>query len=75
MHGYMRAMVRQMGAEAQRLRKAKGEAEGVDVLKWFTFMSSDVSTRLVFGQDFEATEKGEVSVVCQLLYSSQGSPD
>ena len=33
-----------------------------DVLKWFTFMASDVSTKLMFGEDFRTLEQGEVGV-------------
>ncbi|KAK3680333.1 hypothetical protein LTR37_021332 [Vermiconidia calcicola] len=43
-----------------RIRK-EGVTGSADVLKWFTFMASDVSTHLMFGEDFRTLERGEVS--------------
>lgn len=34
-----------------------------DVLKWWTFMAMDVSSRLMYGRSFENTERGEVGSI------------
>lgn len=36
---------------------------GADVLKWFTFMATDVSASLFFGDSFHMVERGEVSLI------------
>ena len=32
-----------------------------DILKWWTFMATDVSAHLMFGESFNMIERGEVS--------------
>lgn len=39
----------------------EGSSGPVDILKWWTFMASDVSTHLMFGQSFHTLEQGKVS--------------
>lgn len=43
--------------------KMKLEAEHgtADILKWWTFMATDVSALLMFGDSFKMIERGEVS--------------
>lgn len=46
------------------VRKIKEEGRGggpVNILKWWTFMATDVSSHLMFGDSFHAIERGEVS--------------
>ena len=35
-----------------------------DVMKWWMFLATDVSTHLMFGESFRCLETGEVSIVC-----------
>ncbi|KAF7197679.1 Cytochrome P450 monooxygenase, partial [Pseudocercospora fuligena] len=39
----------------------------VDVLKWWTFMASDVSSHLILGEDFHTLERGEVNDYMRIL--------
>ncbi|CAJ2511266.1 Uu.00g068910.m01.CDS01 [Anthostomella pinea] len=39
----------------------------VDVMKWWTFMASDVSSKLMFGECFHTLERGEVSDYMRVL--------
>lgn len=41
-----------------------------DVLKWWTFMASDVSTHLMFGESFHTLEEGKVSDYIRKLQSA-----
>ncbi|KAK5164044.1 uncharacterized protein LTR77_010135 [Saxophila tyrrhenica] len=52
--------VRGMGAEAAREEK-------VDMLRWWTFMASDASAHLMFGESFHTLESGEESEYLQRL--------
>jgi len=62
---YLRAtwedLVRSKVELTVRKMKEEGSRGGaVDVLKWWTLFSTDVSTHLMFGQSFGMIEKGEV---------------
>jgi len=52
--------VEKIGEEARRVGKA-------DVLKWWTFLATDVAAELMFGESFEMIERGEVSLFHCLL--------
>jgi cytochrome P450 len=53
-HTMTKLVVEKMKAEA----KTKGTT---DVLKWWTFMATDVSALLMFGDSFHTIEQGQVS--------------
>ena len=44
-----------------RIKREAMSSGGADVLKWFTFMATDVIAELGFGESFSALENGEVS--------------
>jgi cytochrome P450 len=48
-----------------------GKAGPVDVLQWWTFMASDVSTHLMFGEDFQTLEHGRVSIAAMVVMDEQ----
>lgn len=56
-HSMTKQVVERMKAEA-------GSNGTTDVLKWWTFMATDVSALLMFGDSFHAIETGQVIVFC-----------
>lgn len=40
-----------------------------DVFKWWTFLATDVSGRLMFGEDFGMLEYGKVRCFCFVFFS------
>lgn len=40
--------------------KSEAEHGTADILKWWTFMATDVSALLMFGDSFKMIERGEV---------------
>jgi len=40
---------------------------GADVLKWWTFMATDVIAHVSFGESFHMIETGKVSIRCSSL--------
>jgi cytochrome P450 len=54
--------VERMGEDAQK----NGT---VDVLKWFTFMATDISSHLMFGDSLRMIERGEVRSYLRLFVS------
>ncbi|KAI9699247.1 MAG: hypothetical protein M1820_007219 [Bogoriella megaspora] len=58
---YWEAVVQEkVGLAISRIREEASNGY-VDVMKWFTFMASDVSSHLMFGESFRTLERGEVS--------------
>ncbi|KAF2214106.1 hypothetical protein CERZMDRAFT_111040 [Cercospora zeae-maydis SCOH1-5] len=58
--------------EKIRLAVAKIAQEGkfgkpVDILKWWTLMSSDISSHLLFGESFHTLENGEINEYIRVL--------
>jgi cytochrome P450 len=54
--------VRSMVGQVVAKMKAEAEAKGsTDILKWWTFMATDVSALLMFGDSFHTIERGRVS--------------
>lgn len=48
-----------------------GSADGrIDVLKWWTFMASDVSAHLMFGESFHTLDNGVVSDYIRILQNT-----
>jgi cytochrome P450 len=54
------SMAKQVVEKMIHESKANGSA---DVLKWWTFLATDVSALLMFGDSFHAIEQGQVSTV------------
>jgi cytochrome P450 len=53
------------------LEEARSSPDGrVDVLKWWTFMASDVSAHLMFGESFHTIENGCVSEYIRVLQNA-----
>jgi cytochrome P450 len=56
--------VHSMAKQVVEKMKSDSEKTGTtDVLKWWTFMATDVSAFLMFGDSFHAIEAGQVSLV------------
>lgn len=51
-------------------RSEKSKNKNVDILKWWTFMASDISAHLMFGESFHTMESGKVSRYTQLLQNA-----
>jgi cytochrome P450 len=47
----------------EKMRSESGSNGSVDVLKWWTFMATDVAALLMFGDSFHAIERGQVITV------------
>ncbi|KAM3416245.1 hypothetical protein BST61_g7851 [Cercospora zeina] len=61
--------------EKIRLAVAKIAQEGkfgkpVDILKWWTLMSSDISSHILFGESFRTLENGEINEYIRVLTSA-----
>jgi len=48
--------------------KADAEKDTADLLKWWTFMATDIVARLGFGESFGMLELGQVSVITTCIY-------
>lgn len=46
----------------QRMKEETEERGAADVYKWWTFMTSEITGELTFGQSFRILEEGKVSV-------------
>lgn len=46
----------------EKMKTETGSNGTTDVLKWWTFMATDISALLMFGDSFHATENGQVIV-------------
>lgn len=55
---------RAVGRMGEEMSGAEGEC---DVLKWWTFVATDVSAHLMFGESFRMVELGEVSLLLFFL--------
>ncbi|OCL06375.1 cytochrome P450 [Glonium stellatum] len=51
----------------RQIRAAGKNGTTVDVMKWWMFMATDVSTHLMFGESFQTLESGEKSSYTRML--------
>lgn len=49
----------------QRMKEEMEERGAADVYKWWTFMTSEITGELTFGQSFKILEEGKVSHSCR----------
>lgn len=54
----------------ERMREQLWSTGRTDVMKWWTFFASDVSSHLMFGSSFKTLERGEVNEYIRMLQTA-----